>query len=206
MVGYLAMRLITALVFTITLSIGQQPPNSVVGRWRSGEVSPAGLSAIFDFHGDNQVDSYSSVILEQSYRLLGTDTIILRSKEGREEKQELEWDNQDHARIEDEAAGTKIELVRHGKISSAKNPLVGEWTTAREWHANKYPARALFFPDGRVVWIIDILIYHGRYSVQKGSIRLEIPEHPVLEGAFTLDGDRLSLPNPRGSQSSFDRF
>ena len=200
------MRLAFALVLTITVASAQLPPNPLVGRWRSSEVSSAGISAIFEFRPGNQVDSYASVILEQKYRLLGTDTIVLQSKESREEKQELEWDSQDHARIEDEAAGTKIELVRQGKIPDTKSPLVGEWTTAREWRANKYPARALFFADGRVVWMIDIRIDHGRYSVQNQNLRLEIPEHPVLEGVFSLDGDRLSLPNPRGGTSRFDRF
>jgi hypothetical protein len=200
------MRLACGLILTVTVATAQLAPNPLVGRWRSSEVSSAGISALFEFRPDNQVDSYSSVILEQKYRLLGTDTIVLQSKEGREEKQELEWDSQDHARIEDEAAGTKIELVRHGKVPDPKNPLVGEWATAREWHANKYPARALFFSDGRVLWMIDIRIDHGRYSVQNQNLRLEIPEHPVLEGAYSLEGNRLSLPNPRGGTTRFERL
>ena len=190
----------------LTFAAGQSQPEQLADRWRSTEVSPAGVSAIFEFRSDNQLDSYSSVISEEKYRLAGTDTIFLQSQQGREQKQELEWDNQDRARIEDEAAGKAIELVRHGMIPDNKNPLVGEWTTAREWHANKYPARAIFFADGKVMWIIDLRIDRGHYSIQNQNIRMEIPEHPALEGRFTLAGGRLTLPNPRGGESSFERF
>jgi len=200
------MRALIILALASTLARAQSQPDRLTGRWRSLDVSPVGISAIFEFHDGNQVDSYSSVILEEKYRLLGTDTIVLESKEGREQKQELEWDNQDHARIEDETVGRKIELLRHGKIPDSKNPLVGEWDTAHEWHASKYPARALFFANGKVVWIIHIRIDHGRYSIQGQNLRLEILEHPILEGPFHLEGGRLILPDPRGGQAGFERF
>jgi len=200
------MRTLLSLTLTFALASAQSRPESLAGRWRSTDVSSAGISAVFVFQTDNQVDSYSSVILEQKYRLLGTDTIILQAKEGREEKLELEWDNQDRARIDDEANGRSIELSRHGKIPDSKHPLVGEWSATREWNDTTYPARASFFADGRVIWIIDLRVEHGRYSAQNQNVRLEFPNRPVLEGSFALTGDRLMLPNPRGGQSSFQRF
>jgi len=108
----------------------QDPPrqdprqDAWIGRWRSTEVTPAGVSAIFELHSDSQLDSYSAAITDGKYRLIGTDTILLQSKGG-EEKEELEWDNQDRGRIEDEAAGKSMELTRLGKIADSKNPLLG---------------------------------------------------------------------------------
>jgi hypothetical protein len=176
------------------------------GRWRSTEVSPAGVSAVFEFHNDHQLDSYSAIVSESKYRLAGTDTILLQLDAGREEKQELEWDNQDRARIEDEAVGKSIELIRIGRIPDRKNPLVGEWSTMREWKGSKYPARALFHSDGKVIWLITLRTEHGRYSTQTSNIRLEIAGRPSVEGVFTLSENRLILPNPKGGGSSFDRF
>lgn len=176
------------------------------GRWRSTAVSPAGVSAVFEFHNDYQLDSYSAVVSESKYRVAGTDTILLQLDTGREEKQELEWDNQDHARIEDEAAGKSIELVRIGQIPDRGNPIVGEWSTMREWKGSKYPARALFLSDGKVIWLITLRTEHGRYSTQTSNIRLEIAGRPPVEGGFTLIENRLILPNPKGGGSSFDRF
>jgi hypothetical protein len=192
---------------SVALATGQsQQNNKLIGRWRSIEVSPSGVSAIFEFRGDNQLDSYSAAVSEGKYQMVGTDTILFQSKGGRE-KQEVEWESQDRARIEDEAAGKSIELARLGKIPDSKNPLTGEWSTTREWNGNKYPARVLFFPDGKVVWIITLRTDHGRYSLQSESIRLEIPGRPELEGSFTVTENRLTLPNPKGSGSySFDRF
>jgi hypothetical protein len=193
------------LTLSASLNAGQSQQDQLIGRWRSAEVSSAGVSAVFEFHGDSQLDSYSAAISEDKYRLVGTDTILIQSK-NREEKQELEWDSQDRARIEDEAAGKSIELTRVGKSLDNKNPLVGEWSTTRDWNGRNYPARALFFPDGKVIWITTLRAEHGRYSVQSKNIRLEISGRPVVEGSFAVTTDRLTLPNPKGGETSFERF
>jgi hypothetical protein len=192
---------------SVALATGQsQQNNKLIGRWRSTEVSPAGVSAVFEFHGDSQLDSYSAAISEEKYQMIGTDTILLLSGNGRE-KQEVEWDSQDRARIEDEAAGKSIELTRLGKIPDTKNSLTGEWSTTREWNGAKYPARVRFFPDGKAVWITTLRTEHGRYSIHSNGIRLEVAGRPVLEGSFTVSESRLTLPNPKGNGSySFDRF
>jgi hypothetical protein len=194
-----------SFLFLVALGAGQSRQDQLIGRWRSTEVSPAGLSAILEFHGDNQLDSYSAAISDGKYRLVGTDTILFQSSHG-EEKQEVEWDSQDRARIEDEAAGKSIELARLGKILDRGNPLAGEWTTTREWKGSNYPARALFSPNGRVVWITMLRADRGRYSIQGKNIRLEVPARPVVEGSFAVTEDRLTLPNPKGGKSSFERL
>jgi hypothetical protein len=188
------------------LTTAQPKPDPLIGRWRSTEVSPSGVTAVLEFRSDNKLDSYAAVITEGTYRLVGTDTILLRSGDHHEEKQELEWDNQDRARIEDEAAGKSIELVRVGKSADSKNPLIGEWTTALEWHGTSYPARAVFFANAKVLWITNLRAEHGYYSIRSHSIRLEIPNRPVVEGQFAVAGERLMLPNPKGAQSAFERF
>jgi len=190
---------------SVCLKAGETQQDQLIGRWRSTEVSPAGVSAIFEFHSDNQLDSYAAAISEDKYRLLGTDTILIQSKNC-EEKQELEWDSQDRARIEDEAAGKSIELTRVGKSLDNKNPLAGEWSTTLEWNGRSYPARALFLSDGKVIWITTLRAEHGRYSVQGKNIRLEISGRPVVEGSFAVTKDRLTLPNPKGGESSFEHF
>jgi hypothetical protein len=200
-----AISLVT-VVLSFAVMDGQSRQDSLVGRWRSTEVSSTGLSAIFEFHSDNQLDSSSAAISEQQFRLVGTDTIILQSKGGREQNMELEWDNPDRARIEDEAAAIFIELTRIGKILDSKNPLTGDWNTAREWNGRKYPARASFLSDGRVVWVITLRAEHGSYSVESTHIRLEIPSHPTVEGNFAVTEDRLTLPKPRGGEAAFERF
>jgi hypothetical protein len=199
-------RLLSSFAFILLIPLTGWSQEQLIGRWRSNDVSPAGVSAIFEFHNDNQLDSYSGVVSEGKYRLLGTDTILLQLDRGREEKQELEWDNDDRARIEDEAMGKSIELVRIGKIPDRKNPLVGEWSTTREWNGKKYSTRALFLPDGKVTWIIALRTEHGRYSTQSSSVRLEIAGRPAVEGSFTVSANHLTLPNPKGGGSSFDRF
>ena len=169
-------------------------------------MSAAGVCTILEFRGNNQLESYSAVITDEKYRLVGTDTILLQSGNRREEKQELEWDNPNRARIEDEAAGKKIELSRIGPNSDSKQPLAGEWRTTREWNGKTYPARALFSSGGSVIWITELRFEQGRYSVQDRNIRLDVPYRPPVEGQFAVENNRLVLPNPGGGQTSFDRF
>ena len=133
-----------------------------------------------------------------NYRLVGTDTILLQSN-GREEKLELEWDSQDRARIDDEAAGKSIELARVGKVLDSKSPLTGEWSTAREWNGQNHPARASFSSDGKVVWMITLRSEHGHYTVRSNNVKIEIPGRPIVEGNFAVIGTKLMLPNPKGS-------
>jgi hypothetical protein len=166
----------------------------------------AGVSAVFEFLPDHKVDSYSVVLAEEKYRLIGTDTIILEPKVGRSQKLELEWENQDHARIDDEAAGKAIDLRRAGKGPDVRNPILGEWGTTRPWDGRSYPARVVFFADGRALWMTVLRSQHGTYAVEGGHIRLEMPNRPAVEGRFTLSGDRLALPNPQGGQTGFERF
>jgi len=203
------MRMLLSFGVMAVLAAAQPKSDALTGltgRWRSAEVSPSGVSAVFEIRDGKQLDSYSAVINEGKYRLAGTDTILLGPAAGREEKLELEWDNADRARIEDEAAGKSIELVRLGKAPDSQNQLAGEWTTTREWNGRSYPARAVFFESGRVVWITHLRDEHGSYSIHDQNIRLEMPNRPPLEGKFALGGDRLTLPNPKGGLSIFERF
>jgi hypothetical protein len=114
------------------------------------------------------------------------------------EKQEVEWDSQDRARIEDEAAGKSIELTRLGKIPDTKNPLTGEWSTTREWNGAKYPARVRFFPDGKAVWITTLRTEHGRYSIHSNGIRLEVAWPPGVGRQFCRFGKPLDPPESQG--------
>ncbi len=199
-------RRLVLLLVSALLPAASTPNDALAGRWRSADVSPAGVSAIFEIGRNNVVDSYSAVILEGKYKLVGTDTIILESRDGRQEKQELEWDNQNKARIEDEAIGKSIEMSRAATRVDAARPLLGEWDAVREWKGKTYPARGLFFADGRNIWLINLSVETGRYSISEGKIRMEIPNRPPLAGPFTVTGDSLMLPNPRGGQSRFNRM
>jgi len=200
------MRLLA--VFSLAAaSLWPQPPvSSLTGRWRSTAVSSSGVSAIFEFGAENRVDSYSAVILEQNYRLAGTDTIILQSPTSREKKLELEWENPDRAHIDYEPGGTSIPLARANRMPDPRNPILGEWTTQRDWNGRKYPARAIFSAAGRVTWVIQLRSEHGRYTVRDRNLRLEIENRPAVEGEFTVAGEHLTLPGPQGGQMIFERF
>lgn len=200
------MLLLSALATSATLAAGAAAQSPLIGGWISTAVSPAGVSALFEFDPGGQMSAASAAISEEKYRLAGTDTILLQSNNVPEQKLELEWDDPGHARIEDEAAGKFMHLARAGNMPDSKNPLVGQWNTMREWNGKNYPCRALFSKDGRVLWITMLRTDHGRYSSKENKIRLEVPGRPVVEGVFSFANELLMLPNPKGGESSFKRF
>ena len=112
------------ILLPVALILAQQGP--LVGRWRSSEVSPTGVSSIFEFRGDNQLESYSAVVSEGKYRLIGTDTILLQLDKSREEKQELEWDNNravpdtDAARAHFRQAHERATREAHARVSGLR--------------------------------------------------------------------------------------
>jgi len=128
------LRLLALLLLPVCLILPQQVP--LVDRLRSSEVSPSGVGSIFEFHADNQPESHSAIVSEGKYRLIGSDTISQPDK-NREEKQELERDSLDRARIEDEATGESMELARVGKVSDRAQ--AGE--TESPLHTNQQPPR-----------------------------------------------------------------
>jgi hypothetical protein len=71
--------LLIPIALPVAVGAGQSRQDPLMGRWRSTEVSPAGVSAVFEFHEDQKMDTYSAAISDGTYRLVGTDTILLRS-------------------------------------------------------------------------------------------------------------------------------
>jgi hypothetical protein len=200
------MRSTFLLLLIPGLLAGADSVSGLEGRWRSVEATGAGIQTVFEFGKDNSLDSFSAVILEERYRVVGTDTIIFQPKQGSEQKLELEWDTENHGRIDDEAAGKKIEISRAGKKVDGGNLMTGEWQATHEWNGKSYPARAVFLADGTDYWVIQVRAEHGKFNVNGSHIKLEIQNRPAVEGDFKLERGLLVLPNPRGGVSKFERM
>lgn len=200
------MRVLILLLLSLSLFAADEHPQQLVGRWRSTEVASGGISYVFEFDKDGVIDSRAAVILEGTYRLVGTDSIVLGSKEGKEQKLELEWNGDNKAKIDDEAAGKAIDISRVGRRVDSAHPLAGQWNATREWNGKTYPARGFFFADGRSVWIIDLRVDHGLWSVHGNRIVIDIENRPAIEGNYSITEKQLKLPNPRGAESLFERM
>lgn len=176
------------------------------GHWRAAELGANGVGEVFDFHDGKDVDFGPASILDGSYRIVGTDIVLKSAKDAPEAKLELEWDGRDQIRIENEPANQIIKLVRVGEVLDTGNPLFGEWITPDDGKSKSLPSHSYFYPDGRNLWIVPQSVQHGHYSIKGKTIRIEVPNRPAIEGAFTIDGDHLKLPNVKGGESSFERY
>lgn len=194
------------LLFALGLSaIGQQP--SIVGRWRSLTTSEGGIGALFEFHADGVVDYSPGAVVESDYRVDG-DELILPSgtKDGPEQRQVIEWLGEDHFRLKaDGAAGD--ELSRSGTRADPKRPIVGEWTGTREMAGQQVDIRWFFYANGKTLLLVPFVTQHGRYTINKQIIRVELPGRGAVEGKFAVQGDLLTLPGPHGTgESKFARY
>jgi hypothetical protein len=195
------------LVLLAQLAPEAAPPANLIGRWRSLQTSQGGIGAMFEFHQDGVVDYSPGAVVETDYRVEG-DQLVLPSatKDGKEQRQTIEWLGDDHFRLK---AGDVIgdELSRTGPRADPKNPLIGEWTGSRDMAGNTVELRWFFYPNGKTLLLVSFLTQHGRYSVNKRIIRVALPDRDAVEGAFDVNGDRLTLPGPHGTgESHFARY
>jgi glycogen phosphorylase len=104
------------------------------------------------------------------------------------------------------AGGLGILAGDHLKSASDLGlPMVGVGLLYQGGYFHQYLNADGLLPTG-VVWITTLRAEHGRYSVESKNIRLEIPGRPVVQGNVTVTADRLTLPNPKGGESIFERF
>jgi hypothetical protein len=199
----LALLITLACALTVCFATANDP---LIGRWRALELGPNGTGQIFEFHSGKDVDAGPATILDGSFRLVGTDIVLKSSKDAPETKLDLEWDGRDQIRIENEPANQVIKLIRVGALKDTGNPLFGEWMTPDGAKEKKLPSLSLFYQDGRNLWVIPQSTQHGHYSVDGKTIRIELPNRPVIEGLFSVEGNHLKLPNLKGSESNFERY
>ena len=87
-----------------------------------------------------------------------------------------------------------------------ERPLWGEWAGMRDVEGKRYNVHFLFYPDGRSLFVMPSRQRTGKYTIQGSSIRVEVPDDAVREGAFRIEGDLLTVPGLGGTQGKFRRY
>ena len=181
--------------------------SGLIGRWRSLAVSQGGIGAIFEFHADGVVDYSPGAVVESEYRIEGDELVLPpATKDGGEQRQTIEWLGDDHFRLKAEKTAGD-ELSRSGARVDPKRPILGEWTGTREMAGQQLDLHWFFYANGKTLLVIPFVTQHGRYTTNKGTIRVELPNRDAVEGKFEVEGDMLILPGPHGTgQSRFTRY
>jgi hypothetical protein len=202
----LEFRGVLILLALIQPLCAESPPAGLIGRWRSLETSKGGIGAMFEFRADSAVQFSPGAVVEAAYRIEGTQLVLPpATTTGPEQKSTIEWLGEDRFRLK---AGdqTAEELSRRGARVDARNPILGEWRGSRQMGANRVEVRWFFYPAGKALLLIPFTIQAGRYSIDRQTIRIELPNRK-MEGKFDLQGDMLRLPGPRGNgESRYARY
>lgn len=190
------------LVMTVALSLyGEQAPPQLLGRWRSVETSRGGIGSMFTFHSDGVVDFSPGAVVEMTYRIEDNELVLPPATTGgAEQRQKFEFTRKNQLRL------SEVLLTRQGAVPDANNLLLGEWLGTREMNGRPLEMRYLFYPAGKCLFLLQFTTSHGRYSIRGSTMRLDLPGHHVAEGKFQIEGDKLTLPGPSGSQDRFRRY
>jgi hypothetical protein len=173
--------------------------------------------AIFEFRPDGVVDFSPGAVVEGDYRIEDRQLITPPGvKEGPETKQPIRWSGPDRVLLgETSERGictsgcppcTCFDLTRVGSAIDLNTPIWGEWTLTQKLPGGRPELRWLFYAGGRMLFLAPFITHHGRYSVSKDLIHLEL-EGGTVEGRFEVTANRLILPSPRGTdESRFARY
>jgi len=203
-------RCVLLILGLITLLVGAEVPSKLVGRWRSLEMSQGGIGAMLEFHADGTVDFSPGAIVEASYRIEGNQLILASyTKAEPEQRMTIEFVGDDKLHFRpagNNAAEPKsVELVRRGARTDPSNRLIGEWNGTRDMGGHEVEMRWVFYPTGKALMLIPFYTDHGRFTVEGGKIRFELPREKLADGHFEINGDVLVLPG-RNSPSRYARY
>lgn len=193
-------RLLIALIFIATFgeeAMGQ----SLLGRWRSAETSTSGLGSMMIFRPDGVVDFSAGAVVEMTYRLEGGEIVFpAGTVKGPEQRQKLQFTGPDKVRI------AEADFQRQGPVSDSKQPLLGEWVGKSVRNGMQIESHFFFYREGKCLLLLPFKFSGGRYVVRGATLRLELPNMPVLEGQFQVDGDVLTAPGEHGGVNRLKRY
>ena len=184
----------------------QSYPSGIVRRWFSMERSKGGIGEVCEFRSDGTVDYSMGAVVEMPWRIENNQLILpSATTDGPEQKYTLKWSGDSHLRLETEGVAT--ELTRVGDRPDARNPIIGEWIEKREMGGIHVEARYLYYPRGELLLVIPFAIQHGSYTISGSTLHLNITGLKKPDFRFRLEGNFLTLSDPRdGHESHYAQY
>jgi len=199
-----------AMILSLTpLLNAADTPDKLLGRWRSLETSKGGIGAMLDFHADGTVDFSPGGIVESQYRIEGNALIMKTADQSINRMTwELVSENSLHLKPAAGKAGQPafVELTREATRQSADEPLTGEWIEKRSMAGQNLQAHWIFRSPDKLLFLLPFTTQPGHYTVTGDSIRLSLPNRPLLEGKFRIDGEVLKLPARQTPDTPYARY
>jgi hypothetical protein len=178
-----------------------------VGRWRSLETTKRGIGAVIEFRPDGTADFSPGAVVEMPWRIEDNQLILPPETDGgAERKANLKWLGDNKLSLVSEAA--VIELARVGDRANADNPIIGEWIQGH-WVGLNLEARYLFYPGGKLLFLMPFAIQHGSYTISGSALHFSFPTWTPTPGnfRFKLTDNVLTLSAPKGgNESHFARY
>ena len=206
---FTAITLLVCFSFVCAPYACAQQPSSVqiVGRWRSLETTKGGIGQVWELRSDGTADCSIGAVVTMPWRIENNQLILPPETDGgAERKANLKWLGDNKLSLVSEAA--VIELARVGDRANADNPIIGEWIQGH-WVGLNLEARYLFYPGGKLLFLMPFAIQHGSYTISGSALHFSFPTWTPTPGnfRFKLTDNVLTLSAPKGgNESHFARY
>ena len=224
------------LLIAMACTTGTAADRTVIGRWRSLEVSKGGIGGMFIFREDGTLEFSPGAVVETKYRVEGNRLITPGGTvNGPEQVMVIEslTENELHLQFPPEELQAMMRLqskgaktpgapasapsmrpfMREGDVIDPKNLILGTWQSSSAWPSPTSDSAPVikstweYRADGLLLLTVPFRIEKGRYSIKDDLIRIEIEARPKVEGKVRWDGEVLVIPGPGGSgESRFARY
>jgi hypothetical protein len=199
--------MLSTLMVCVLLISAPATASTLVGRWRTLEISKGGIGAMVEFYKDGRVDYSVGAVVEMSYQI-DADTLILppETTGGAHQKQRFSFPAPGRVSLRADDSPS-VELTRVGTPPQTDHPLVGEWVGSREVGSRTMSLRYIFYPGGKLLLLIPFVTEHGTYSLDHSQIRLTLPNRQPITGTWRVEGDLLTMPSAGGvGDAKFRRY
>jgi hypothetical protein len=187
--------------FGCCASAQQSYPTSIVGRWRSLQTSKGGIGEICEFRSDGTVDFSPGAVVEMPWRIENNQLVLpSETNGGAERKANMKWLGDNKLSLGGEV---RVELARVSDRADAANPILGEWIENREMAGRNLEAHWLFYPGGKILFLIPFATQHGSFTISGSALHVKMPGRNP-EFRFELTDNLLTLSEPEGRHE--DRY
>ena len=191
------LRILTLIVLSLGAGLAQNENGTLLGKWRSVEISRGGIGAVVDFHADGTFDYSPGAVLGGRFTA-EKGLLVIIFENGESDSQPIESMTRDGLRL------GGIAFRRVGTPEDPSNLLIGVWVTVATMQGLPSHGYYYFRRDGRETFFIPFRTDRCTYSVSGGEIRLTNRQGSI-EGPMRWDGNILTVPWGRG-EAKFERF
>jgi len=185
-----------------TIAAAQPLPKELEGRWRTRQMSKAGMGAIYSFESGGELGVSTGPLAPGRYQVEGQDVLLPPLIEGGPlNRMQMDFSTPGFLRLK-QGGKTVVEMARAGGMQKGGGKLAGQWKATQNFQGKQCPTFYFFYPDGRCLFIMAVESVRAKFSIGDGQMKIEFPDGKKAEGPYRRSGNTLTIPSLRAGVST----